>query len=98
GTKDLHSENVIATQKGPYFIDLEAAITSKLQTMSYSLLKETYIFNSNEERIVYNNIDLSAFTGDDLYLSDIEIINHGKDNICLNLVPKKIVRHNIPND
>lgn len=98
GTKDLHSENVIATQNGPFFIDLEAAITSKLQPMSYSLLKETYIFNSNEERIVYNNIDLSAFTGDDLYLSDIEIINHGKDNIYLSLVPKKIVRHNIPND
>lgn len=98
GTKDLHSENVIATQKGPCFIDLEAAITSKLETKSYSLLKESFLFNSNEERIVYSNTDLSAFSGDNVQLTDLEIINLGKDNIGLALISKEIERNNIPRD
>lgn len=98
GTKDLHSENVIATRNGPYFIDLEAAITAKLSPKSYSLVKESYLFNSNEERVVFGNTDLSAFSGRDIYMNNLDVVNTATDNIELGAVSKKFERQNIPKD
>ena len=82
GSKDLHSENIISTKYGPYFIDLEAAITDTLNREKLdSLLTETYLFNSKEKRLVYGSLDLSAFSGGDITTRRYGVIHKGQDDI-----------------
>ena len=95
GTKDLHSENIIARKSGPTFIDLEASITSK--TMSrYSLLKETSLFNCNEEKLIYAGYDLSGFTGKSNKIKSLVIVNSGTNKIDVGIVNHEEKRFNIP--
>ena len=96
GSRDMHSENVIATKKGPNFIDMEAAITSTMPFGRYSLLKETLLFNCSENGIVYGKMDLSAFSGTELEFECREILRKGKDDIHIGTVKKKQVLMNIP--
>lgn len=96
GSKDLHNENIIATKNGPYFIDTEALITSELGGKSYSLLKETLLFNCSEMGIVYGNLDLSAFSGKGDTIECIEIKNRGMDDIYIGFEKKIPVLMNVP--
>ncbi|MCJ1982506.1 DUF4135 domain-containing protein, partial [Lactococcus piscium] len=96
GSKDLHSENMIANINGPYFIDLEAAITSEEHILSFSFLKESYLFDSNEQRMVYGMVDLSAFSGGNITSSEYSIKNKGKDDISLGISEFTNEGKNIP--
>lgn len=96
GSKDLHNENVIATKKGPYFIDMEAAITPRIRAKTYSLLKETLLFNCSEMGLVYGNSDLSAFTGKAEAIQCVEIKNRGMDDIYIGMQEKTPILMNMP--
>lgn len=96
GSKDLHSENMVANINGPYFIDLEAAITSEEHVLSFSYLKESYLFNSNEQRIVYGTADLSAFSGGNVTSYKYSIKDKGRDNIYLGISEFNNEGKNIP--
>lgn len=99
GSKDLHSENIISTKKGPYFIDLEAAITDTLNNEKLdSLLTESYLFNSKEKRLVYGSLDLSAFSGGDITTRRHGVIHKGQDNISLGIYDYTEKHSNIPQD
>lgn len=65
GTSDLHGENIIATKKGPIFIDLETIIAPYLNNSAYnnSAILSTYLFWGREPNNVYNGLDISGFSG-----------------------------------
>nr|WP_181009115.1 type 2 lanthipeptide synthetase LanM family protein [Streptococcus mutans] len=99
GSKDLHSENIISTKYGPYFIDLEAAITDTLNREKLdSLLTETYLFNSKEKRLVYGSLDLSAFSGGDITTRRHGVIHKGQDDINIGVYSYTEKHSNIPQD
>ncbi|MEX2804386.1 DUF4135 domain-containing protein [Streptococcus sp. H31] len=98
GSKDLHQENLIATRKGPYFIDLEAAITGQRLLNDYSLLKTSHLFNCNEKQYVNKDIDLSAFSGKTASFSTYQVINKGTDEIRMGYNEMTKKQYNIPNN
>lgn len=96
GSKDLHSDNIISTNEGPYFIDIEAAITGEMYLNSYSLLAESYLFNSIEKKMIYEGVDLSAFSGGTIISKMCTIKNIGSDDICLGIESCVLEKVNIP--
>lgn len=65
GTYDLHAENIIATKKGPVFIDLETVVTPHMNEFLFnnSALINTYLFMGKKPNKVYEDIDISGFSG-----------------------------------
>lgn len=98
GTNDLHFENVIAKKSGPCFIDLEAAIVFKESSNSYSLLKDSFLFNVDNPHLVYGNSDLSAFSGTEVYNKQLKIYHSGEDDISIGKSIQKITKSNVPKD
>ncbi|CAM3027252.1 DUF4135 domain-containing protein [Lactococcus hircilactis] len=96
GAKDLHSGNVIATSEKPTFLDLEVPITQ--ETSSYSLLKETLIFNCNEKKKVYGDIDLSSFSGGRTTEMGYSIAGKGTNDISISIISVTQNDQNIPFD
>lgn len=98
GSKDLHNENLLITDDGPCFIDLESPITYETPPQSYSFLKESNLFNSNINGKVYLDLDISAFSGDDINIEKYTIKNKGKNDIFLGTKKCVSKRNNIPSD
>lgn len=98
GTNDLHFENVIAKKSGPYFIDLEAALSFKESGNSYSLLKDSFLFNVDNPHLIYGNSDLSAFSGMEIYNEQLKIYHSGEDDISIGKSIQKITKSNVPKD
>jgi len=65
GSNDLHAENIIATKKGPVFIDLETLISPFMNIYDYntSAILNTYLFAGREPNNVYAGLDISGFSG-----------------------------------
>lgn len=98
GTKDLHNENVISTKYGPYFIDMEVAITPQVIPKGYSLFTETLLFNCSEKRMVYGDIDLSAFSGKAVPMISLCVLKKGTADICIGQIEKIPELLNCPKD
>lgn len=66
GASDMHAENIIATKKGPVFVDLETLIAPYLNDFYYnnSALLSTFLFmGRRSSNVLYMGMDISGFSG-----------------------------------
>lgn len=86
GTSDLHGENIIATKKGPVFVDLETLLAPHLNDFYYnnSSILSTFLFLGRRPSNVYAGLDISGFSGKGNSDSSFKNIPRNKNNMHVN--------------